>query len=157
MFKNKLVKILIFILFLILLLTGFGMVGIVLATRSPVEGVDGVIAEAVKLQFAPGKASGPLVRHRFGDYGFVIAIDYHRISEYSAYFYWIVVGLLLLGKTIRCGRRRAQRWIAIGPFRMQPSEFTKLTLILMLARVLARYEEEGINNWKSMARILLPS
>jgi rod shape determining protein RodA len=155
MFKNKLVKNFdFFILFLILLLTGFGMVGIVLATRSPVEGVDGVIAEAVesfnlrqvKLQ-ALWLGTGLVIM------AFVIAIDYHRISEYSAYFYWIVVGLLLLVRQFGVEGGGAQRWIAIGPFRMQPSEFTKLTLILMLARVLARYEEEGINNWKSMARI----
>ena len=125
-----------------------------LATRSPVEGVDGVIAEAVesfnlrqvKLQ-ALWLGTGLVIM------AFVIAIDYHRISEYSAYFYWIVVGLLLLVRQFGVEGGGAQRWIAIGPFRMQPSEFTKLTLILMLARVLARYEEEGINNWKSMARI----
>ena len=84
---------------------------------------------------------------------FVIAIDYHK-SVNTCLFHWIVNLLLLVRQSV---------WKAEGhkdglqrPFRMQPSEFTKLTLILMLARVLARYEEEGINNWKSMAEFCYP-
>ena len=36
-----------FLLFLIILLTSFGLIGIALATRSPVEGTDGAVSDAI--------------------------------------------------------------------------------------------------------------
>jgi rod shape determining protein RodA len=36
----------------------------------------------------------------------------------------------------------AQRWISIGGFHVQPSEFAKLAAILLLAGVLARHPVE---------------
>jgi rod shape determining protein RodA len=56
--------------------------------------------------------------------------------------------VLITGKT----SRGAQRWIPIGPFAFQPSEFAKLVLILVLASYYAKSSREG---W--LQRVVLPS
>ena len=59
--------------------------------------------------------------------------DYHRIARLAYPAYAIILILLAVvlfeGKT----SRGAQRWIPIGPFAFQPSEFAKLVLILVMA------------------------
>jgi rod shape determining protein RodA len=48
------------------------------------------------------------------------------------------ISLMLLGLVEMMGSvgMGAQRWIALGPFQLQPSELTKITLVLALARYL---------------------
>lgn len=144
-----------FLLFLIILITGFGIIGIALATRSPLEGAEDVISaigsfnlQQVKLQIL-WLVTGLVIM------GVVISVDYHIITDISVYFYWIVVGLLIAVELFGSIGGGAQRWIAIGPFRMQPSEFTKITVILMLARIMAKEEESGVNNLKTIIRLVL--
>ena len=74
--------------------------------------------------------------------------SYQKISKYAFPLYGIVVTMLLLlmaGRFLeRMGitiplvpeRRDTFRWIALGPFQIQPSEFMKVALILALARYL---------------------
>lgn len=53
-----------------------------------------------------------------------------------------VVGLLLvLAPGIGAERGGAQRWIALGGFSLQPSEFVKLGLVLYLARWISRHRD----------------
>ncbi len=67
------------------------------------------------------------------------------IEEVSPGFFLVVLGLLvvvLLAGKIRGG---AQRWIALGAFNLQPSEFAKIALTLALARYFAgKYQYGGI-------------
>ena len=84
-----------------------------------------------------------------------ISIDYHLICDLSVYFYWVVVGLLIAVEFVGVEGGGVHRWIAIGSFRMQPSEFIKIAVILMLARIMAKREETGINDLKSMILLLL--
>ncbi|NLU35514.1 MAG: rod shape-determining protein RodA [Clostridiales bacterium] len=147
------------LLFIIILLTGFGLIGIALATRSPMEGTEGAIAEAigsfnlqqVKLQiiwFATGLVLMIIV----------VSVDYHKINDLAPYAYLAVIGLLVIVKFFGTTGGGAQRWIAIGSFRMQPSEFTKITVILILARIMAREdeeEEEVINDFKTIGKLII--
>src|SRR5262245_49133693 len=53
----------------------------------------------------------------------------------------------------------ARRWIDLGPFQLQPSEFAKLAVLLALAQFLSRpIEELRVSNvvTKSLAIVLLP-
>ncbi|MGI6527923.1 MAG: rod shape-determining protein RodA [Caldicoprobacterales bacterium] len=144
------------LLLIILLLTGFGLFGIMQATRSPMEGTDGVVADAmgsfnfqqVKLQilwFATGLVLMAAAA----------SIDYHIIRDLSLYAYLAVVGLLVVVMFFGTKGGGAQSWIALGSFRMQPSEFSKVALILMLARIMAKREEEGVNNLKTFAMLFV--
>lgn len=71
-----------------------------------------------------------------------IFIDYHKLERYSKLIYFGAVVLLIL--VIISGRSTygATRWLAIGPFDFQPSEFAKIALIIFLADFLAKNKEK---------------
>ncbi len=56
-------------------------------------------------------------------------------ASYSLYgiFFFILILVLVIGE----GTHGAQRWLRVGMFSFQPSEFIKLSLILILAKTLA--------------------
>ena len=56
--------------------------------------------------------------------------------------YIVTVISLIAVRFIGTSALGAQRWISIGPFNVQPSEFAKLAAILLLAAVLDRYPVE---------------
>jgi len=68
----------------------------------------------------------------------VIFVDYHRLESYSQFIYFIAVILLLM--VIVSGRSTygARRWLSIGAFGLQPSEFAKIALIIFLADFLSK-------------------
>lgn len=69
-------------------------------------------------------------------------------------FYWILYGfnLLILITVFFFGaeNKGATRWLEIGGFQIQPSEFSKLMLIIFFAVFLTKYKEK-INNLKFLA------
>lgn len=64
----------------------------------------------------------------------------------------LLVGVLLMGKTAQ----GAQRWIPLGSFAFQPSEFGKAALLLTLACLLAREERRGYDVPKSLGLTAIP-
>ncbi len=77
--------------------------------------------------------------------------DYHRLAQfaYPAYVFILLLLLFVLfeGRT----SKGAQRWIALGPFSFQPSEFAKLMLILVLAHYYSKAHRVGL-----MQRVIVP-
>ena len=65
---------------------------------------------------------------------FILLFDYHHFTRLAYIFYFLLVALLVLvlisGKIVY----GAKRWLILGPMRLQPSEFTRLAIILVLAR-----------------------
>ncbi len=74
---------------------------------------------------------------------FSIILDYHTIGRYAYVLYAISLVLLLLVMVMGRTGMGAQRWLAIGPFAFQPSEFAKLSLTLALARYFAEDPKRG--------------
>lgn len=79
------------------------------------------------------------------------ALDYHKLALVSYLLYGL--GLLLLVVVLFGGKssRGAQRWIALGPVAMQPSEFVKIPLLLVLATY---YSAQPRHGWWS--RVIVP-
>ncbi|MFX4261608.1 rod shape-determining protein RodA [Pelotomaculum propionicicum] len=63
----------------------------------------------------------------------VLNINYEDLAKHMKPLY--IINLVLLGAVIFMGDSAlgAQRWIEIGPFRFQPSEFSKLIIIVCFA------------------------
>ena len=74
---------------------------------------------------------------------FALAVDYHTVGRYAYVLYAISLVLLFLVMAIGKTGMGAQRWLAIGPFAFQPSEFAKLSLTLALARYFAEDPKRG--------------
>ncbi|MAF64205.1 MAG: hypothetical protein CMJ84_00915 [Planctomycetes bacterium] len=65
----------------------------------------------------------------------------------AAYLYAAAIALLVAVPFVGDVRNNAQRWIETPVFDIQPSEFAKLALILVLARVLERNRLERWRDW----------
>lgn len=67
---------------------------------------------------------------------FLIAasVDYHEIARYGMIFYLVCLALLVV--VLLAGRTGmgARRWLSLGLFDIQPSEWVKLAIVLVLAR-----------------------
>jgi len=66
-----------------------------------------------------------------------LSIDYRMLAEHSLFIYLGLAGLLLFVLFKGSTQFGAQRWIAIGPLNLQPSEFARLTVALILAMFFA--------------------
>ncbi len=83
----------------------------------------------------------------------VLLIDYHFFTRWAYLFYGLLLALLvavLVSGEVVYG---AQRWLAFGPLRLQPSEFARLAVILALAKCFGAREEEAPMGFKDL---LLP-
>lgn len=60
--------------------------------------------------------------------------DYRILRNYTGALYIFMIITLLLVEFFGATRLGATRWIAIGPFQFQPSEVSKLILVIVLAK-----------------------
>ncbi len=79
----------------------------------------------------------------------VLIFDYIIIENYANIFYWFTIFLLVLNDTVlKKTVNGASSWLEIGPISIQPSEFAKIALIIMLAKKLDDMDGE-INNLRN--------
>ncbi|MFQ6014924.1 MAG: rod shape-determining protein RodA [Anaerolineae bacterium] len=85
----------------------------------------------------------------------VALIDYHLLENVARLIY--VLALLSLGVVFILGRiyGGAQRWIDFGLFPFQPSEFSKVLLVVVLAKYLADREGEGQRFYHILISIII--
>ncbi len=94
--------------------------------------------------------------------GLVLALQVARLPlERLASFRWPIYGAtiasLVAVRLVGTSALGAQRWISIGGFHVQPSEFAKLAAILLLAGVLSRYPvERPVDLVRPIGLIALP-
>lgn len=75
-------------------------------------------------------------------------------SEYwlATGWWWLFAALALLILVLIPGvgaeRNGAQRWLLLGPFTLQPSEFAKLAFVVYLAGYMVRHEEDMRLHWR---------
>src|SRR5213595_3643403 len=84
-----------------------------------------------------------------------LIFDYRRL-ERSAFVVYVLVLLAVLAVPVlgRIGGG-SRRWIPLGPVSIQPSEFMKLGLVLVLARHFARSYERGLGLRAAVVPLLL--
>jgi len=80
-----------------------------------------------------------------------LILDYHTVGRYAYILYALSLVLLLLVMVMGKTGMGAQRWLAIGPFAFQPSEFAKLSLTLALARYFAEDPKQGNYELRDLA------
>jgi rod shape determining protein RodA len=87
--------------------------------------------------------------------------DYHILTRWAFVVYWAMIFCLIAVLIPHVGSMRygARRWVDLGFFQFQPSEFAKLAFILAMAHFLSRPEDElrqPANFWKGIGLLLLP-
>jgi rod shape determining protein RodA len=65
--------------------------------------------------------------------GLFAYFDYERLKKAAPYFYFFTLLFLSVVLFNGSSAQGAQRWFQIGPFSFQPSELSKLTMIIVLA------------------------
>ena len=80
-------------------------------------------------------------------------IDYREWRNVAPFIY--LATLVALGAVFlfEPGTARAQRWIPIGDYQLQPAEFAKMAMILVLASVLVPAKEEGMG-WRRLVQTI---
>ena len=111
----------------VVLLSAFGLVVLWSASHGP----DGAVAGYAVRQ-ARWMALGWLAL------GLVLAVDYRHLDTYAVPLFSALVLLLVLVLVTGRASMGAQRWLAVGPLRVQPSEFMKIGVGVMIAHVLSR-------------------
>ncbi len=92
-------------------------------------------------------------------FGIITLIPFRLLQFISYPSYFLSVGMLLavliMGKTVS----GSTSWFSLGAFRLQPSEFTKITTVLALAQYLSR-SDVSLRRFKDLATaagiVLLP-
>jgi rod shape determining protein RodA len=75
----------------------------------------------------------------------VAAIDYRRIADRTPWLYLLAVAALLAVLVAGPLRSGTRRWLALGSFQLQPSEFVKIVAALVIARALAESRKDSVD------------
>jgi len=85
-------------------------------------------------------------------------VDYRVLKKYLPVVYGLAVVMLLAVTITGISAKGAQRWIDIGPVQVQPSEFAKLLMVIVLAGYLAdRRVSDNFVLLKALAIMALPA
>jgi rod shape determining protein RodA len=80
---------------------------------------------------------------------FMLALDYRAFTDKSHLIYLALLGTLLYVLFLGSSRMGARRWIELGPLNLQPSEFAKVGVALVLAKFFG--ENRGTPGWTDLA------
>src|SRR5690242_7063236 len=82
------------------------------------------------------------------------SLDFRSLVSVSKVFYLLTLFLLVVVFFIGFETRGSLRWIPLGPFTFQPSEFAKPVIILTLANFWGKNNPTWLNIGKSLFLIL---
>ena len=77
-------------------------------------------------------------------------IDYHFILKFYWLIYFLNLALLIGVKFVGENVKGAQRWVNVAGIQIQPSEFTKLFLVLFFAKLMLKYKDK-LNTFKILS------
>ncbi len=96
-----------------------------------------------------------------GGFGLVLALlitrsNYQNLLRFHWYLYGANIVMLVAVMVLGSSAKGAQRWIYIGPFNFQPSEFAKIALIITLAAVLQQRQVKYLSEFVKTLFITIP-
>lgn len=83
-----------------------------------------------------------------------VSVSFWRRFAAPLFFLSLVPLVAVLVPGLGATKNGAARWIAIGPLQLQPSEFVKLTLLILVADILAR-RSHLLDDWRETLRPVL--
>jgi rod shape determining protein RodA len=78
-----------------------------------------------------------------------LSVDYRTFTDKSHFIYIAILGVLLYVLLFGHESKGARRWIPLGAFNLQPSEFAKICVALVLAKFFG--ENRGAPQWSDLA------
>ena len=85
----------------------------------------------------------------------VAKIDYHKWIPFANLGYLVSIILSVLVMLVGEEYNGSKRWLSLGPLSFQPSEFSKVAIILFLACLISG-QKKCVDNWHSMMLPVLP-
>jgi rod shape determining protein RodA len=97
----------------------------------------------------------------FGVVGVLITLvlartNYQNLLRWHWYIYGLNIVMLIAVMTLGYSAKGAQRWISVGGFNFQPSEFAKIALVITLAAVLHRRQARELSEFIRALIITIP-
>jgi rod shape determining protein RodA len=84
----------------------------------------------------------------------LLHFDYKSLGKYANILYAVNLVMLLAVMFVGQSALGAQRWIQIGPVNLQPSEFSKLIMIISLAHLLEKRQGQ-LNSFKDLIPVFV--
>lgn len=84
---------------------------------------------------------------------FILTVDYVQLLNYAPLLYWAAVTLLFINDVTGKAVNGANAWISIGQRAIQPGEFAKIGMIVMVAKVIEDAEGD-INDIKTLSKVI---
>lgn len=86
---------------------------------------------------------------------FMVCYDYRKLGKYSALFLAVSIALLIIVLILPANEDRVKRWILFKGFSIQPSEVTKIAMILFFSYSLSKHKDKLPNFYKGLVPYLL--
>ena len=118
---------------LVIIVLILGLIGAFLISKVQAEG------ENLYIKHLIGIAGGLVIAV------IVSLIDYHFMASFYIILYIVNLVLLVMVKFMGSTLNYSQRWLVIGPIQFQPSELSKIMLILFMAKLFSIFRQK-INN-----------
>ncbi|MBQ7535356.1 MAG: cell division protein FtsW [Stomatobaculum sp.] len=132
------------LVFAVIFLTSFGLL-MIYSSSSYMAQIDPKTADAAYYL----KRQGVIALAGFLFMIFISKIDYHWTLKWAAPAYFLSYVLMILVSLIGREVNGKKRWLGVGPFSFQPTEFAKLALILFLTVFIVNMGKE-INTLKGL-------
>jgi rod shape determining protein RodA len=85
----------------------------------------------------------------------LLVIDYRTLADKSHLIYIGLIALLIVVMFFGAVRGGSRRWLDLGVFNLQPSEFAKVTLALVLAKLLGESRRQVLSNNELFLAVVL--
>ncbi len=133
-----------FLVAIIVILVVYSLISMINATADPFTGDESTFSEFMaNIDLSWAQKQLMFFAIGVGAVFLILLVDYHDVRKITDYIYWICIAFLAAVLAFGDTQRGTTGWFMIGSYGFQPSEFAKIGIILVLAKVLADKTEGG--------------